>query len=72
MAARLRGMDGNQIGDPARGASAIIQAVDAPEAPLHLILGSDSLKRAREQIGKLTADFDRWETVSTDFPTPPG
>ena len=67
---RLRGMDGNQIGDPVRGAAAIIQVVDAPEPPLHLILGSDSLKRARIKLGQLAADFDRWEATAlgTDFP----
>ena len=73
VATRLRGMDGNQIGDPVRGAAAIIQVVDSAEPPLHLILGSDSLKRARDQVGKLTALFDRWESTSlgTDFPSEP-
>ena len=67
---RLRAMDGNQIGDPVKGAAAIIEIVDSAEPPLHLILGSDSLKRAREQVGKLTSTFDRWEATSlgTDFP----
>ena len=67
---RLRVMDGRQLGDPTKGAAAIIAAVDAAEPPLHLILGSDALKRARDQVAKLAATFDRWEATSlgTDFP----
>jgi NAD(P)-dependent dehydrogenase (short-subunit alcohol dehydrogenase family) len=40
--------DGRQIGDPDRGAQAILAAVNAATPPLHLLLGSDALRRARE------------------------
>ena len=66
---KLAAMDGSQAGDPKLGAQAIIQAVESPEPPLHLLLGSDALGRARSRIKELTATFDQWEQVSlsTDF-----
>lgn len=68
--AYLSTIDGAQAGDPERGAKAILSAVDAERAPLHLVLGSDALRRAREKIRALSAELDTWEhvSVSTDFP----
>ena len=68
--AHLGEMAGKQIGDPARGAAAILAAVDAEASPLHLLLGSDALRRAREKLEALTREMDRWEDVTrgTDFP----
>lgn len=70
MVAYLADMEGKQLGDPAKGAKAIIDAVNAPEPPLHLLLGSDALRRAREKLKKNVDEFDRWEavTIGTDFP----
>jgi NAD(P)-dependent dehydrogenase (short-subunit alcohol dehydrogenase family) len=67
--ARLADMAGKQIGDPARGAAAIIQAVSAPEPPLHLVLGSDALNRTGDKHARFAADLKRWAPVSlsTDF-----
>ena len=66
---RLAAMDGTQAGDPKLAAKAIIQAVESPEPPLHLLLGSDALNRARSRIKELTAIIDQWQevSVSTDF-----
>ncbi|ACK50870.1 short-chain dehydrogenase/reductase SDR [Methylocella silvestris BL2] len=63
-------MAGAQAGDPARAARAMIEIVDADSPPLHLLLGSDALRRAREQMDATAKDMDRWEelTRSTDFP----
>ena len=60
---------GKQIGDPARAAAAILAAVDAETPPLHLLLGSDALRRAREKADAVIEEMDRWEDVtrSTDF-----
>ena len=63
-------MDGKQIGDPVRGALSILAAVDSDTPPLHLLLGSDALRRAREKLDDVIDEIDRWEHVtrSTDFP----
>jgi NAD(P)-dependent dehydrogenase (short-subunit alcohol dehydrogenase family) len=70
LVAYLAEMEGKQLGDPVKGARAIVDAIDSPEPPLHLLLGSDSLRRAREKLKKNVDEFDRWEavTLGTDFP----
>jgi NAD(P)-dependent dehydrogenase (short-subunit alcohol dehydrogenase family) len=67
---QLREQSGKQPGDPVRAASAIIQAVEAPNPPLHLLLGKDALRLAREKLDGLRRDFDTWQnvTVGADFP----
>lgn len=67
---QLREESGKEPGDPVRAANAIIQAVEAPKPPLHLLLGRDALRMAREQIELLRKDSDEWEkvTVGADFP----
>ncbi len=66
---RLTGMSGQQIGDPVRGAAAIIDAVSAAEPPLHLVLGSDALKRTQDVHARFADELKRWAPVSlgTDF-----
>ena len=66
----LKSISGQQAGDPALAAQAIIGAVESAEPPLHLLLGSDALTRARAHATQMSANLDRWETVtrSTDFP----
>jgi NAD(P)-dependent dehydrogenase (short-subunit alcohol dehydrogenase family) len=67
----LREVSGKQPGDPVRAAIAIIQAVEAPNPPLHLLLGKEALRLGREKLDALRRDFDAWEnvTVGADFPT---
>ena len=66
----LREQSGNEPGDPVRAASAIIQVVEAPNPPLHLLLGKDALRMAQEKLNVLRRDFDLWKTVTVgaDFP----
>jgi NAD(P)-dependent dehydrogenase (short-subunit alcohol dehydrogenase family) len=61
--------DGQQLGDPYRGATAIMEAVESDEPPLNLVLGSDALDRARGRLDRFEEDLIRWEslTLSTDF-----
>ena len=68
--AHLDEIAGKQIGDPARAATAILAAVDAVAPPLHLLLGSDALRRTREKMDAVIEEMDRWDDVtrSTDFP----
>lgn len=65
----LEDMAGKQIGDPERAATAIIEAVSSPEPPLHLVLGSDALRRTLEKQTRFAAELERWKDVSlsTDF-----
>lgn len=65
----LLARNGEQLGDPDRGAAAIIEAVEADEPPLNLMLGSDALRRAKARLDRFEDDLTRWEsvTLSTDF-----
>jgi NAD(P)-dependent dehydrogenase (short-subunit alcohol dehydrogenase family) len=63
---RLGGLAGKQLGDPVKAVRAIIEAVEAPHPPLHLILGSDCLERSRANAARLAEDMDRWEHVSRE------
>ena len=66
----IRGFSGNQPGDPKKAVEAIVRAVEAPEPPLHLLLGAGALKGARGKLEALRKDFDAWEetTVGADAP----
>lgn len=59
----LAAKDGRQDGDPARGVQAIIQAVEADEPPLDLLIGADAYDRARVRLNRLDEDMERWEAV---------
>ena len=67
--AAFSSMAGQQLGDPDRAAQALLRIVDAPDPPLHLLLGSDALRRARGKLEAVQAEMAAWEdlTVSTDF-----
>jgi NAD(P)-dependent dehydrogenase (short-subunit alcohol dehydrogenase family) len=62
-------MDGKQIGDPDRGAHRILEVADSNNPPLHLLLGTDALRRVRDKLDTVIEEIDRWEEVtrSTDF-----
>ena len=66
----IRGYSGNQPGDPARAAQAIVKAVESGNPPLRLLLGVGALKGARNKIALLNKDIDAWEetTVWADAP----
>lgn len=66
---RRQEYSGNQAGDPAKFAAAVLEIVAAPEPPAHLLLGNDALKMVGEKIASLEKDFSDWKTLSasTDF-----
>jgi len=66
----IRGYSGQQPGDPARAAAAIVKAVEAENPPLRLLLGAAALKGARNKLEVLKKDYDAWEetTIGADFP----
>ena len=55
---------GKQAGDPAKAARAILQLVDSPNPPAHLLLGPDALKYVREELKAFEAEIAEWEAVS--------
>ena len=56
--------DGKQAGDPARAAQAIMMAVEAPQPPLHLVLGNAAVEVARTKFNSFLREIDTWEAVS--------
>lgn len=61
---------GHERGDPARAAQAILQAMDASEPPLRLLLGADAVGYVLAKHGAQQAEIGRWLALSTatDFP----
>ena len=59
---------GRQLGDPVKAARAMLAIIDAPQPPVHLLLGSDALRLVRDKLAALERTFGAWEqlTVSTD------
>ncbi|MCP2262860.1 SDR family NAD(P)-dependent oxidoreductase [Promicromonospora thailandica] len=62
-------MPGTQLGDPAKAAEAIITVATTGEAPIHQLLGSDSLGLAEARVKGLTEAIDasRALAVTTDI-----
>jgi NAD(P)-dependent dehydrogenase (short-subunit alcohol dehydrogenase family) len=57
-------MTGSQSGDPAKAASAIIQALDAPAPPLRLALGDDAVEHIGATLDARRAELDEWAPLS--------
>ena len=66
----LRTISGTQKGDPLRAVHAIMEVVESPEPPLHLLLGSVAYNRYRGKLKALDAELTKWEalTLGADFP----
>jgi NAD(P)-dependent dehydrogenase (short-subunit alcohol dehydrogenase family) len=58
-------INGNQAGDPKKGAAAIITVAEAAEAPLHLFLGQDAYDIAYQKMNDVKADLENWKELST-------
>ncbi|WP_305787914.1 oxidoreductase [Symbioplanes lichenis] len=63
-------VSGRQLGDPVRGAAAVLHILDVPEPPSHLVLGSDALKAVRAGREAVDRDIDNWEKLSRSTDTP--
>jgi NAD(P)-dependent dehydrogenase (short-subunit alcohol dehydrogenase family) len=61
---------GKERGDPDRCAVAVLAAINAPEPPIHLVLGSGALRRARSRIDEIAQQLAAWDDLSnsTNFP----
>lgn len=63
--------DGNQPGDPTRGAYAIIDAVESENPPLHLVLGRQAAQIAEQTFNERLRELQEWRSAaeSADFPS---
>jgi NAD(P)-dependent dehydrogenase (short-subunit alcohol dehydrogenase family) len=61
---------GRQPGDPVRAVHAMMQVVDSPNPPLHLLLGALALNRFRGKLDSFQKEIAAWESVTlgADFP----
>jgi NADP-dependent 3-hydroxy acid dehydrogenase YdfG len=57
--------DGKQKGDPLRAVQAMIQVVESPNPPLHLLLGGSALQRMRAKLDAWQKEIAAWEQVTT-------
>jgi len=62
--------DGQQPGDPALAAKAIIAVTHAAHPPLRLILGADAVARVRAKLTQVARDLEDWESVSANTAYP--
>lgn len=64
---------GNQPGDPAKAAAALIRLAAEPEPPLHLLLGQDAHDLATGKLQSMMDEIERWKsvTLSTGFDAAP-
>ncbi|MGW7489343.1 oxidoreductase [Streptomyces sp. NPDC054786] len=65
----LPGGSGQEPGDPAKAAAAILTALDADEPPLRLPLGNDAADAVTDHLDRARTELRSWEklTRSTDF-----
>lgn len=54
----------SQLGDPAKGAAALIRVAAEPNPPVHLLLGADAYALAEAKIQGLQADMAAWQALS--------
>ncbi|CCB87339.1 oxidoreductase [Parachlamydia acanthamoebae] len=61
--------DGNQPGDPAIVAEAVVQVVNSENPPLHLLLGRIAYELANKKLDELRKEFKTWQelALSADF-----
>ena len=58
-------INGNQPGDPEKGATAIINIVAQENPPLHLFLGQDAYDLAYAKMDALKQDLENWKELGT-------
>jgi NAD(P)-dependent dehydrogenase (short-subunit alcohol dehydrogenase family) len=67
----LASVNGQQPGDPARAAAAILAAVSAERPPLRLVLGAYATDKVRRTLAATQRELDAWAPTagSTEFPS---
>lgn len=56
--------NGNQPGDPAKAADALLALVEAESPPTRLFLGEDALGLVDQKLASMKGECDRWDTLS--------
>jgi hypothetical protein len=64
MANFLRTGDFKPMGDPEKAAKVMIDLVEHPEPPVHLILGSEAAGMLKQADADRKAEFEKWMPVS--------
>ena len=66
---RRQETQGQQPGDPAKAAAAILELIASPTPPMHLLLGTDALRLVGEKLALLGREIEDWKALSssTDF-----
>jgi NAD(P)-dependent dehydrogenase (short-subunit alcohol dehydrogenase family) len=61
---------GKQNGDPVRAVQAIVEAVESPNPPAHLVLGTLAFNRMTARLEQWKQDLAAWKSVSlgADYP----
>ena len=59
----LYGTDGQQQGDPAKAALAMTEAVDSPDPPARLMLGTDAIALWETKQAAIAEDLTRWRVT---------
>lgn len=52
------------MGDPAKAAKVMLNLVDSPEPPVHLVLGSEAIGMLKNADEARTAEMEKWMAVS--------
>lgn len=68
----VSGRSGRQPGDPARAAAAILAIVEAPQPPLHLVLGKVAADLVEAQFAGLQKELAAWRHLSDSADYPEG
>jgi NAD(P)-dependent dehydrogenase (short-subunit alcohol dehydrogenase family) len=65
----MQRMDGNQPGDPAKLAAALVQLAGETDPPVHLLMGPDAWQTVTEKRKTEDREFETWKhlTQSTNF-----
>jgi NAD(P)-dependent dehydrogenase (short-subunit alcohol dehydrogenase family) len=57
---------GEQAGDPAKAAAAIMTALDAKDPPLRLVLGADAIGNIANHLDAVSDELREWEQLGRD------
>lgn len=58
-------INGNQAGDPEKGAEVIIKVASEENVPVHLFLGQDAYDMAAVKIQTIESDLNNWKELGT-------